>query len=66
MVAGESPFGASPNSDDSASPKSPLDTPLRYSHGSHSSTLRARFRYGGNNAEVNLMPLPLRSRTFGT
>src|SRR5690625_4228383 len=42
------------------------DTPFRYSQGISSSTLRARFRYGGSKLLLNLMPQPLRSRTLGT
>src|SRR5690554_6845698 len=41
-------------------------TPFRYSQGSSSSTLRARFRYGGNKALLKRIPEPLRSLTLGT
>ena len=63
-------FGASlPSSAESASWKSPVEMPRRYSVGSRASRLRVRRAQRGRIAEVNRMRSPLaaapRSRTLG-
>ena len=65
IVAGDSPFTDSPNSAFSASSKSLVDTPFRYSQGMTASSRRVFFRYGGNSSERNRRPSPARSRVFG-
>src|ERR1700744_959052 len=62
----DSPLACSPSSSDSASPMSPVDTPRRYSHGSDDDTRGDLRTQGGTIDELNLTPVPERSRTFGT
>ena len=56
IVAGESPLTDSPNSASSASSKSFIDTPFRYSHGITASRRRVFFRYGGSDCERKHRP----------
>jgi hypothetical protein len=64
MVEADNPGASRPNRAVSASLKSPVDTPFRYSHGSSSSIVLVRRKYGGNIAELNLISFA-RSRTRG-
>ena len=64
IVDADSPGASRPSSAVSASPKSPVDMPFRYNHGSNSSMALVRRRYGGSIAELNLISLA-RSRTRG-
>src|SRR5690606_4070048 len=66
IVAADSPLTDSPNSAFSASSKSFVDTPFRYSQGSTASSRFAFFKYGGNSSERKQRPSPARSRVFGT
>jgi transposase InsO family protein len=51
MVEADNPGASRGNRAVSASLKSPVDTPFRYSHGSSSSIVLVRRKYGGNIAE---------------
>jgi hypothetical protein len=51
LVEADSPGASGPNSDASASEKSPVDTPFKYSHGNNVSTLLERLIYGGRIEE---------------
>lgn len=64
IVPADSPGALWPNSAVSASPNSPVEIPLRYSHGRSSSRVLVRRRYGGRIEEVNRIS-PARSRTRG-
>ena len=65
-LAGDNPFTDSPNSAVSASPKSFVDTPFRYSHGITASIRLVFFKYGGSNSERKHRPAPDLSRVRGT
>ena len=58
MLAGDNPATESPNSARSASPKSFVDTPFRYSQGNIASTRFVFFRYGGKSSERKHRPEP--------
>jgi hypothetical protein len=64
MVEADNPGASRGNRAVSASLKSPVDTPFRYSHGSSSSIVLVRRKYGGNIAELNLISFS-RSRARG-
>ena len=64
MVEAESPGASCPSRAVSASLKSPVEIPFKYSHGNSSSMVFVRRKYGGRIAEVNVIA-PARSRTRG-
>ncbi len=66
IVAADKPFTDSSNSAVSASPKSFVDIPFRYSHGITASARLVFFKYGGNNSERKHRPAPDLSRVRGT